>query len=299
MMIDPKLETLLQVEKDKNYTKAAQALNITQPAVSQHIKSLEKQLKIKIFNHYKKDLIITPEGAILIKYARRIKALYQQLDNAISDEKKQTKTLVIGITHTAESNRVTESIAHYCTKNPGVRVKIITEDIKNLYDKLNTYEIDLAITEGEGGSRKYKTIALDTDSLVVVLSPNHYLSNQNSITFDQLTKESLILRLPSSGTRNLFVNELKSKNLSISDLNVILEVDNIATIKDLVQSEIGVSILPRSVCYEEVKKNRLKALPLHGFSLIRETNVVFLDDFDHLNIINGIIQTYNEMNLDA
>ena len=277
-MLDPKFESLLQVVKHKNYTKAAQALNLTQPAVTQHIKQLEKELKIKIFNRSKRDLIITPEGVILIKYARRIKALYQQLDNAISDQKRQTKSLIIGITHTAESNKVTEAIARYCSLNPGIRIKIITEDITKLYDKLNTYEIDLAITEGGRISRKYKMIPLDTDSLVVVLSPTHHLSKQLSVTFEDIKKEPMIFRLPTSGTRNLFVNELKNKNYSISDLNVILEVDNIATIKDLVERHIGVSILPR-------------------FSLIRETNVVFLDDFDYIKVVNEIIKTYNEMNL--
>ncbi|NLN80458.1 MAG: LysR family transcriptional regulator [Erysipelotrichia bacterium] len=296
-MLDPKFETLLQVDKYHNYTKAAQALNLTQPAVTQHIKQLEKELKIKIFNRSKRDLIITPEGVILIKYARRIKALYQQLDNAISDQKRQTKSLIIGITHTAESNKVTEAIARYCSLNPGIRIKIITEDITKLYDKLNTYEIDLAITEGGRISRKYKMIPLDTDSLVVVLSPTHRLSKQLSVTFEDIKKEPMIFRLPTSGTRNLFVNELKNKNYSISDLNVILEVDNIATIKDLVERQIGVSILPRSVCFEEVKKNQLKVLPLEGFSLIRETNVVFLDDFDYIKVVNEIIKTYNEMNL--
>ncbi|MFA5686452.1 MAG: LysR family transcriptional regulator [Bacilli bacterium] len=296
-MLDPKFESLLQVVKHKNYTKAAQALNLTQPAVTQHIKQLEKELKIKIFNRSKRDLIITPEGVILIKYARRIKALYQQLDNAISDQKRQTKSLIIGITHTAESNKVTEAIARYCSLNPGIRIKIITEDITKLYDKLNTYEIDLAITEGGRISRKYKMIPLDTDSLVVVLSPTHHLSKQLSVTFEDIKKEPMIFRLPTSGTRNLFVNELKNKNYSISDLNVILEVDNIATIKDLVERQIGVSILPRSVCFEEVKKNQLKVLPLEGFSLIRETNVVFLDDFDYIKVVNEIIKTYNEMNL--
>lgn len=296
-MLDPKFASLLQVVKDKNYTKAAETLNLTQPAITQHIKHLEKELKIKIFNRSKKDLIITNEGAILIKFARRIKALYQQLENAISDEKRQTKTLIIGITHTAESNKVTEAIARYCSKNPGIRVKIITEDITKLYDKLNTYEIDLAITEGAPLNRKYKMIPLDTDSLVVVLSPTHRLSKQSFITFEDLKKESMIFRLPTSGTTNLFMNELKNKNHTISDLNIILEVDNIATIKDLVQRQIGVSILPRSVCYEEVKKHKLKVLSLDGFSLIRETNVVFLDDFDHIKIINEIIKTYNEMNL--
>ena len=84
----------------------------------------------------------------------------------------------------------------------------------------------------------------------------------------------MILRLPQSGTVNLLISSLESLNESIDEFNVILEVDNIATIKDLIRKNLGVSILPKSACMDEVRKGKLTILPIENMRMIRETNIV-------------------------
>ncbi len=89
-MIDPKLETLLKVHETNSFTRAAKQLSLTQPAVSQHIRQLEKDLNVKIFNRVEKSLKLTSEGEIVIKYAKRIKMLYDNMQQKIYDEKLHT-----------------------------------------------------------------------------------------------------------------------------------------------------------------------------------------------------------------
>lgn len=294
-MIDVKLETFLKVCETKNYTAAAKALNLTQPAVSQHLKQLEQELDIRLFNRIGNEIKLTNEGIILYKYARRIASLYKDLKTRINDSKINTQSLIIGITHTAESNVVAEVLANYCSKNKGVRIKIITDTIKNLYDKLSTYEIDLAIVEGQNNNKKYSSILLDTDSLMAVLPKNHPLSQQISINIDQLRKEKMILRLPSSQTRSLFATQLETINRSIDEFNIILEIDNIATIKDLVLKEQGISILPKSVCYHELKNHSLAVRPIENMTMIRQINIVFLKDFTDHHILDKLVKLYHEL----
>lgn len=294
-MIDQKLITFLAVCQYRNFTVAAKQLNLTQPAISQHIKQLESELDITIFNRTNNELKLTNEGNILLKYARRIASLYKDLETKIEDEKKQTKSLVIGITHTAESNVIAEVLAIYCAENKGLRIKIITDTIRNLYDKLSTYEIDLAIVEGQLLNKKYNSILLDTDSLVAVMSNQNPLAKNQIININDLKKEKMILRSPTSQTRSLFVSQLENLNISIEEFNIILEIDNIATIKDLIAKNMAVSVLPKSTCYSELKNNSLAIRPIENVNIMRQTNIVFSKDFTDRYILDELLSIYHSI----
>lgn len=294
-MIDTKLYTLLAVVEFNSFTRAAENLSLTQPAVTQHIKRLEKELNIKIFNRIGNDIKPTNEGNILIQYARRNIALYQRMEQSILDEQRHIQRLTVGITHTAESNAVAEVLGKYSSKNPGTSITIISDSISNLYDMLKNFEIDLAVVEGKIQDNSINSLLLDTDSLVLVVSNNHPLSKKSMVTINELKKEPLILRRPSSGTRNLFTAHLESNNMSLYDFNVVLEVDNIATIKDLIRRDIGVSILSRSVCLDELKKGKISVLPIENLSMIREINILYHKDFNHVDILQSIMKEYNKV----
>lgn len=294
-MIDSKIETLITVNETKSFTKAAEILSLTQPAVSQHIKQIESDLGIKLFYRVSGELKATPEGEIVLKYAQRIKTLYQNLQQRLLDEKHHAKRISAGITHTAENNRMSNIFAKYCSENEGIRVTIISDTINNLYNKLKNYEIDLAIVEGKLSDPSLNSILLDTDCLMLAVSNSNPLSGKSMVTLDELKKEKMILRLPSSGTRNLFVSHLVSNNVSIDEFNVILEVDNIATIKELVRQNFGVSILAKSACMEDVRKGYLKILPVENLSMTREINIVYHKDFEHTEVLSDIMKLYYEM----
>ena len=247
------------------------------------------------FNRSEKELKLTKEGKIVVKYALRIKTLYRNLQQAIRDEKQKITRMTVGITHTAESNLVAEVLARYCNEKEGMRITIVSDTINNLYIKLKTYEIDLAIVEGNVPDPDFNAILLDTDCLMLAVSNNSRLANKSMVTIQDLKKEKLILRRPNSGTRNLFVSHLEVQNMSLDDFNVILEVDNIATIKDLIRRNFGVSILAKSACMDELKKGKIKVLPVENLSMIREINIIYHKDFAHTDILQDITKLYNEM----
>ena len=293
-MLDGKLDTLLAVHEWGSFTRAAERLSLTQPAVSHQISQIEDELGIKIFHRRKGELKLTPEGEIAIQYARRIKALYQRMQQKIAEEKENLMKLTVGITHTAESGLIAEVLARYCNTNTGVSITIITESINNLYDMLVNFELDLAIVEGRVSDPSVNSLLLDTDYLVCVVAPEHPLAKKSMVTINDVMREKMILRLPSSGTRNLFLANLESINMSIRDFNVVLEVDNIATIKDLIRRDFGVSILARSACLDELRKGKLAALPIENLSMIRETNILYHKDFNHPDVLEAITRIYHD-----
>lgn len=185
-------------------------------------------------------------------------------------------------------------LAKCANQHSGLSITIATDTIKNLYEMLENYEIDLAIVEGSPTSSAFSSLMLDTDYLVCVMAVTHPLASHAMVTLSELKGEQMILRLPSSATRTLFESTLESINDSIENFNVTIEVDNIATIKDLVRKELGVSILPKSACMDELSKGKLAALPIENLSMVRETRIVYNRDFSHFDILQEITKTYQE-----
>lgn len=293
-MLDVKLNTLLAVAETKNFTRAAEILSLTQPAVSHHINQLEEELGAKLFIRGKSEIKQTPEGEVAVRYAKRMKAMYDKMLLKIADAERNITTLRIGITHTAESNKITEILAKYASLHYNISITIITDTIKNLYEMLDNYEIDIAIVEGKQPTLNLNYLMLDTDYLVCVLSKNNPLSKHSMVTLSELKKENMILRLPTSATRMLFEATLMSINESIGNFNISIEVDNIATIKDLVRKDLGISILPRSACMDELRKGKLVALPIENLSMLRETNIVYNKLFSYVDILQDIIKLYRD-----
>lgn len=294
-MVDPRLYSLIKVVDTGNYTKAAEQLALSQPAVSQHIRQLEEMLGVKIFGRAHNRILLTAEGEIVVKYARRLIAISNNLNMALKNKREQIRSLRIGITHTAESSFIIQALAAYISDYPDLNIKILTLTTDNLYLSLKNYELDFAFVEGKINDRSLSFIMLDTDCMVLAVPPDHKLAAQSMVTISQLKEEKLILRLPNSNTRVLFESALESIGLNLSDFNVSMEIDSIATIKDLIRHGFGVSILAKSTCVNEVKEGKLVMLSVENLSMIRETNIVCLKDFEHPEILHGIVRKYNEM----
>ena len=293
-MLDPKRDTLLLVAEKRNFTRAAQALSLTQPAVSHHISQLEQELGVRLFVRGNGDLMLTPEGETVLRYVRRMKALEKKMAAELQEAGRRRTRLRIGITHTAESSIVAEVLARYTNENPGISITIVTDNINNLYDMLENFELDLAVVEGRSTRPELSALMLDTDYLLCVLANTHPLSHSSMITLDEIRQEKLILRLPNSETRVRFESALAAIGESIADFQVILEVDNVATIKDLIRKNLGISILARSACMDELRKGKLTALPIENLSMTRETNLVYHRDFAHKETLQDILALYKK-----
>lgn len=292
-MVDVKLNTLLKVYEMGSYTRAAEKLSLTQPAVSKHIRQLERELGVSIFDRTGPKLRLTPEGKLIVRYAERVIALSDGLRRALADRNRAVDRLRVGVTHTSESSIVAEVLARYTEENVNTRITLRTDALASLYEMLKSYQIDIAIVEGDVSDPAIRTIRLDTDDLAVAASNEHPLASRPSVTIDELRRERLILRLPSSGTRTLFDANLESRGMSPDDFNVILEVDNIATIKDLVRRNYGVSVLARSACMDELRKGKIRMLPIEDLTMVRQINLLYHHTFEHAEVLQDIVRIYN------
>lgn len=293
-LIDDKLETFVAVCDTKSFTKAAEILSLTQPAVSQHIKRLEEELNTTLFLRKKGELLLSDEGEIVLTYAKRMIALCDKMRDKVKNAKSRVNRIRIGITHTQESGLLMDVLSKIALGDDSLQITFITDNIKNLYDMLENFEIDMAVIEGKPTNPSFNFVVINTDSLMCIVSSQNDLAKKSTVTLAELKKEHLILRLPTSSTRERFASALDSIGESIDNFDVTIEVDSIATIRNLVKKDFGVSVLARSSCAHELSKGTLVALPIENLSMIRETTIVYHKTFTHTEIVDRIARNYNE-----
>ncbi|HIS86490.1 MAG TPA: LysR family transcriptional regulator [Candidatus Faecivicinus avistercoris] len=292
-MLDPKIYTLLKLEELGSYTRAAEALSLTQPAVSHHIKLLEEEYGVQIFVKGSRELKPTAAGALLLKYAHRAAAISEKARQALKDSVNQIERLSIGITPTASDLLAPQVIAAYLNAHPNMRVEVVRGPIKKIDAMLRFYELDFAIVDGVMPGGRYSSILLGTDYLCLIASPDHPFAKRSSVTLDELTNEKLVLRPKAAGTRKLFEGYLISHGRSIQDYRVIMEIDSVSAIKEIVAGNLGVSIISHNVCHEEEKSGKLAVVPIENCRMVRQLSLVFPPDFQHPELLRELQAEYS------
>ena len=286
-MFDMKVKTLLAVIESGSYTKAAQKLNLTQPAVSHQIRLLENEFDIKIFYRSKNKLKLTPQGKILVQYARRAAAVYSNACQAIEDSKTETSHLNVGITPTAGETIIPQVLATLCNENPDIHINISVNTIQKIYSRLKAYELDFAVVEGGVPDAALVSTTLDTDYL--------RLARAKTVSVEEIRHEKLILRSRSAGTRQLFEKHLGARDMSLEEFNVMMELDNVSMIKELVTMDLGITIIAKSACREELASGRLAIIPIENSSMVRQIDMVYQKDFLHPEFIQNIRGIYEQL----
>ena len=288
-MIDERLLSLYIISKEKNYTKTANTLNLTQPAISHHIKSLEKEYNQKLIVKKGKNLTLTPAGEILVQYYDKFKSLDVRMNEDITNINSLNKFIDIGITLTAGEYLIPSILNIIIRSIPNISINFHTDNMEKIYKGVKNDVLDFAIIEGQFPKEtSINSFLLAEDEMILVTSPSHTFKNMKKINRLLLQKERLILRERKSNTRTLIEEFLNNNGDSISRYNVMLELENINLIKELVSQNYGVSILPRSVCQQEIKKGKLIEVELEDFHIHRGIYIVYKNKCAYLNICQEI-----------
>lgn len=291
-MLDPKIYTLLKLEELGSYTHAAQALSLTQPAISHHIRMLEEEYGIQIFVKGSRKLKPTADGALLLKYAHRAAAIAERARLALQDSLAQIERLTIGITPTASDLLAPQVLAAYLGHHPNMRVEVVRNTIKKIDTMLRFYELDFAIIDGVMPNKRYDSILLGTDHLCLIAAPEHPFALRASVTLDELTQESMVLRPRGTGTRDLFEGYLLSHGRTVQDYRVVMEIDSVSAIKEIVASGLGVSVISHNVCHEEEMRGKLCVVPIENCRMVRQLSLVFPPDFQHPELLRELQNEY-------
>lgn len=288
-MQDFRVQTFLSVCNHLNYTRAAEELNITQPAVSNHINFLEQSYGVKLFNYQHRRLSLTPEGAYLyeaLSTAAHNDAMLR--DRLAHTEQFNPVRLGIGLTLTAGAYLVAHPLADFLKENPRYKAEIHSCGTAELLKLLSSGKIDCAFVEGMCDKRRYSCNVLTTQPLVAVCSPTHPLATQADLHWEDLLSERLLVREYGSGTRAVLEHALAMRNLSLTGFTHCDVVESLEVIKNMLSAGLGVSFLYEAAIKREVDEGSLAVIDLaeppieHDIVFIRLKNCAFEDELLHL-----------------
>ena len=275
-MLDYRLYTFLTLSKTLNYTKAAEILCITQPAVSQHIRYLETTYQVKLFEHHGKHLILTRQGEYLANCLHTMAADEKRILETMQNI-QEVKHLKFGATLTIGEYILPEKIKAFLQAHPDTNMTMIVENTANLLQLLERGDISFAIVEGYFPSHHYIHKPISTQPYVA-LKGNGYHCKKEIHCLKDLLSERLIIREEGSGTREILERILQENNLSIKDFANAIEVGNMNAIKYLVQENMGITFLYEAAAKEELKKGTIQLIPLDDFHIQREFTFISLKD---------------------
>lgn len=273
-MFDYRLETFICVCKHLNYTKASEELNITQPAVSQHIHSLEDSYKVKLFTYDKKRLQLTQEGILLLNAATTMKHDDIHLREKLLQVQNYKNELTFGSTFSVCEYILPQHIANYLINNPDTNVKMVVANTKQLIERINLGEIDFALIEGNFSKSEFDSLLYSKENYIAVCG-NDYKFKNDVTSFEDLIDEKIILREEGSGTRDIINKFAQEKNIEINDFVNCIEIGNINTIKYLVKHNLGISFLYEATVIEELKNHELKKINLNDFNIAHDITFIW------------------------
>lgn len=292
-MLDFRTETFLTVCQTMNFTAAAKQLNISQPAVSQHIHFLEEQYNTSLFIYKNKQLFLTRSGEILHKHLSTMK----NDEKAIMEELKSNcyglESLSIGVTMTIGEYAIVDKLANFLIQHPEINIHLHCGNTSQLLKLLDAGQISIAIVEGNYPKENYSHKKYSTEDYIAVCAASHNFITNHPHTINDLVCERLLVREEGSGTRNILEQSLIARGLHISDFLHYTKVENMHTIIELLKKDCGISFLYKIAVENELQSGILKEISLddfkmqHDFDIIWEKHSVYADKY--LSICEEII----------
>ena len=269
--MDPRLETFLTLCRTMNYRRAAERLNLTQPAVTKQIQALEALYGVKLFDYDGRRLRKTAQGDILEEYAIGQRSREEDMIRALKSRPKAIYR--IGATKSIGDYILIPEIRRFL-ESPDNELFFTVDNTAHLLEQLDQGALDFIVLEGLFDKRRYDHFLLRREPYIGVCAASHPFAGR-AVTLEALFHERLILREPGSGTRNILERELERVGYSVEAFRGRICISSFKIIRELVADGYGVSFLYEAVVRDEVQFGHFFCEPLTG---AHELNVVYLKD---------------------
>ena len=247
------IEAFISVARLKSFSKAANNIYLSQPTISSHISSLEKELNIQLFDRNSKEVNLTPAGRCFLDYAVDIINTRNNAINCLCDfDNNISGTLVLGASTTPCNTIVPSLVNRFSAEYPHIKFNIIEQSSGEIIQDIIDLNCEIGIVGSLNSNEKIKSYCLMEDELLVISSPALKLPKE--LTLDEFLKYKIILREKNSATRKTFEDVMQEKGLNSGKINLCCEVNNLDTLIQFVKTGMGISIISKCLCkdYEDL-----------------------------------------------
>jgi LysR family transcriptional regulator, transcriptional activator of the cysJI operon len=266
-------EVFFEVATHLSFSKAAEVLYISQPAITKHIQSLEKHYKISLFERKGNSVALTTEGKILLQYVVNGRELQRQLEFDITKQKnlQQAKgSLTLGTSTTISLYVIPPVFSAFHLKYPNIELTLVNRNSENILKALLNHEIDLAITEGRNTITSVKYQFFLTDEVIPVCSAKSELVKKKTIAPEELKTIPVALRERGSGTLQAVAEALQKLKVSIADIQHKIVLGGTEALKNFLLDDVCLGFLPLRSVARALKNGELVRLTIPGLQINRE-----------------------------
>jgi DNA-binding transcriptional LysR family regulator len=270
MTFDFRLQVFHTVAKRLNFTRAAEELFISQPAVTRHIHELEQQFKVKLFERNGTRIRLTDAGQRLLQHTEELFAVYRNIEFDMSSlTQRHGGRLYLGGSMTTAPYIIPPILAKFHGRYPEVQVSLITGNTQQIELALEQQEIDLGIVEGRSRHSSISYTEFMKDEIVLVSNPAHPLAKRASIRPEDLTRIPLLLREPGSGTLEVVAHALKGIGIKLSALNKEMQLNSTEIIKSYLLNAPCMAFLSIHAIGKELQNNECCIIDVKGLHIER------------------------------
>ncbi|WP_338833046.1 selenium metabolism-associated LysR family transcriptional regulator [Neomoorella humiferrea] len=275
-MLDTQMLVFKAVAEQKSFSRAAQLLHLTQPAISLHIQTLEEYFGTRLLERSNRQVTLTEAGRILYNYAQELSRLYNEAQKALAEIGGKVRgQLVVGATLTIGEYLLPRFTGQFKKQYLDVDITVQIANTQEIIRRLLGGELDLSVIEGQIEHPNLIQEDFFQDELVIIVSTNHPWSCRGEITPEELQAEPLILREKGSGTRQVAEAGLKQVGLNPANLKVIMELGSTQAIKEAVEAGLGAAIISRLAVKKESRHNLLREVRLKGADFRRTFHLAY------------------------
>jgi DNA-binding transcriptional LysR family regulator len=261
------LEFFLKVVAEGSFSKAADRVGRTQPAVSIAVRRLEEEVGAPLFDRSQKVPTLTEAGVVIQDYARRILALRDQARGAVAELRALRRGLVrVGANESTSLYLLPQVILAFRERHPEIKVEIYRHVSERLPREVLQGSVDFAVLAFEPEDRDLESFCVLRDELALILNPSHPLSSREEVTIEELGGEPFLAHNVRTGSRNKVIEAFAAHH---TPLNITLELATVETIKRFVQLNVGLAFVPRMCVREELERGALASVPVRGLSSTR------------------------------
>lgn len=262
-MADRRLQVFYTVARVLSFTKAAESLHMTQPAVTFQVKQLEESFNTRLFDRTHNKISLTDAGKLVYDYAEKILDHYDKMNNQVRELTGEvTGSLLIGASTTIAEYMLPNLLGEFNRKFEDVAIRLQVGNTDAIVAMVENNMIDLGIVEAPVYNKNLEVEVCRIDEMVLIVPADHPLANRNKISIEDMRQYRYISREEGSGSRAVIDTYIREQGLSYSDLNVVMELGSPESVKMSVESGVGIAIVSRTTLLKELKLGTLKALPL-------------------------------------